>query len=195
MEIASASEHLVNRRTSDSVAVNGEGTAGNPSLLNLVPKGSAAPCDTRRGDFVLLDVWGRERKKKDKRNRERKIRPGAVYYALLPGPPYVCTAPSDKKQREIFGDAVTDADVGRPKRAPNWPTAAPGVLKGWAGLAGRAWGVRDHIRRRATALLHHHRTGHIHWDEVWAATQAPTWTDLGNSRMTANPCRNSCFAH
>jgi Xaa-Pro dipeptidase len=102
----------------------------------------------RRGDFVLLDIWG------------KKNTPGAVYYDIT-WTGFVGKSPSDR-MREIFNVVRQARDIG--VRTAQTAVSAGKAMAGWE--VDRA--VRNYIQGAGFEQYFIHRTGHSIGTEVHA---------------------------
>ncbi|HET7440910.1 MAG TPA: Xaa-Pro peptidase family protein [Terriglobales bacterium] len=147
------------------VAVNGN--SGNPHYEPHAD--GSAPI--REGDFVLLDVWGKQNK------------PEAVYYDIT-WTGFVGKAPSEK-QRKIF-EIVRDArDVG--VKTVQQAISAGRAIAGWE--VDRA--VREHINKTGYGDNFIHRTGHSIGTDVHANGANMDDLEIHDERQILP---NSCFS-
>jgi Xaa-Pro dipeptidase len=130
---------------------------------------SSAPI--REGDFVLLDIWGKQDK------------PGAVYYDIT-WTGFVGKTPSDR-MRDVFG-------VVRDARDAGVHTVEEAVSSGKA-IAG--WEVdrvvRDQIKKAGFGNYFIHRTGHSIGTEVHANGANMDDLEIHDERRVLP---NSCFS-
>ncbi len=157
-------ENLV---TDDPPVVGVNAHSGNPHYA------PSADCPTpiREGDFVLLDIWGKQNK------------PQAVYYDIT-WTGFVGKTPSDRMQ-EVF-TVVRDARDAGIKKVEE---AAGGgkTIAGWE--VDRV--VRDHIKKSGWGNYFIHRTGHSIGTEVHANGANMDDLEIHDERRILP---NSCFS-
>jgi len=141
--------------------------SGNP---HYAPSADA-PTPIREGDFVLLDIWGKQKQ------------PGAVYYDIT-WTGFVGKTPSDR-MREVF-TVVRDArDAGVQKVQES--IANGKAIAGWE--VDRA--VRDRIKKSGFGSYFIHRTGHSIGTEVHANGANMDDLEIHDERRILP---NSCFS-
>ena len=157
-------EHLV---TDDPPVVAVNAHSGNP---HYAPSADS-PTPIREGDFVLLDIWGKQ------------DRPGSVYYDIT-WTGFVGKTPSDR-MTEVF-TVVRDARDRGVKKVQE--TIASGTaIAGWE--VDRV--VRDHIQKSGFGNYFIHRTGHSIGTEVHANGANMDDLEIHDERRILP---NSCFS-
>jgi Xaa-Pro dipeptidase len=132
---------------------------------------AASPTPIREGDFVLLDIWGKQDK------------PGAVYYDIT-WTGFLGKSPSDRLA-EIF-TVVRDARDAGVKKVQE-ATAGGKPIAGWE--VDRV--VRDHITKSGFGHYFIHRTGHSIGTEVHANGANMDDLEVHDERQILP---NSCFS-
>jgi Xaa-Pro dipeptidase len=157
-------ENLV---TDDPPVVGVNAHSGNP---HYAPSADF-PTPIREGDFVLLDIWGKQKQ------------PGSVYYDIT-WTGFLGKAPSDR-MREVFTVVrdARDAGVQKVQEA----IASDQAIAGWE--VDRV--VRDRIKKAGLGNYFIHRTGHSIGTEVHANGANMDDLEIHDERRILP---NSCFS-
>jgi len=153
--------------TDDPPVVGVNAHSGNP---HYAPSADS-PTPIREGDFVLLDIWGKQKQ------------PGSVYYDIT-WTGFVGKAPSDR-MREVFTVVrdARDAGVQKVQEA----IASGKTIAGWE--VDRV--VRDRIKKSGFGNYFIHRTGHSIGTEVHANGANMDDLEIHDERRILP---NSCFS-
>jgi Xaa-Pro dipeptidase len=157
-------EHLV---TDDPPVVAVNAHSGNPHYS----PSADSPTQIREGDFVLLDIWGKQ------------DRPGAVYYDIT-WTGFVGKTPSDR-MTEVFTVVRNARDAG--VRKVQEAIAGGTAIAGWE--VDRE--VRDQIQKSGFGNYFIHRTGHSIGTEVHANGANMDDLEIHDERRILP---NSCFS-
>jgi len=153
--------------TDDPPVVGANAHSGNP---HYAPSADS-PTPIREGDFVLLDIWGKQKQ------------PGSVYYDIT-WTGFVGKAPSDR-MREVFTVVrdARDAGVEKVQEA----IASGKAIAGWE--VDRV--VRDRVKKSGFGSYFIHRTGHSIGTEVHANGANMDDLEIHDERRILP---NSCFS-